>query len=114
MKFMQLYSAGDPAAAEYVEFSGIYIVELAMTPERARSKYFPEELAKWKKKGPMKVSAISERIEEDPIYASQVAYVKLKVGNEDTYLTLFPSEGKKWKVDITVLWADEWYDGQIY
>lgn len=114
LKFMQLYSAGDAAAAGYVEFSGIYITELAMTPERAEKEVFPEELAKQKKKAPVKITTVSERIDEQSEYGSPAAYVKLKVGNGETYLTLFRRDGNKWKVDITVLWANEWYDGQIY
>lgn len=112
LKFMELYSAGDPAAAKYVAFDGIYITELAMTAERAKTEAFPKELAKQKKNAPVKVAALSERIEEQSAYGT-VAYVEMKVGSKKQYLTLVPRDGK-WKVDITVKWADDWFDGQIY
>lgn len=115
-KFMELYTAGNPAAAEYVKFDGRYIMELALTPEIARKERFPEELAKQKSKAPVKVECISERITTDEDNGNPdlpVAYVKCKVNNDSEYLTLYQAEGQ-WKVDITVKWADDWFDGQIY
>lgn len=64
-RFMELYTAGDEAAADYVLFDGRNLLELAMTADAARTKTFPEELAKQKERGPVKVECVSERITTD-------------------------------------------------
>lgn len=110
-RFMELYTAGDSAAADYVLFDGRNLLELAMTADIARTKQFPEELAKRKAQGPVKVECVSERITTDEDNGNpnlEVAYVECKVGEQTEYLMLVPVDGL-WKVDITVLWASEWF-----
>lgn len=115
-KFMEHYMAGNDAAAEYVKFDGIYIAELAMTPENARNERFPQELAKQKKNDPVKIECISELITTDEDNGNpdiSVAYVECKVNGQSEFLTLYQDDDR-WKVDITVKWANDWFDGQIY
>lgn len=112
-RFMELYTAGDDAAADYVLFDGRNLLELAMTADAARTKTFPEELAKQKERGPVKVECVSERITTDEENGNpnlEVAYVECRVGDRTEYLMLVPVDGL-WKVEITVKWAGEWFDG---
>jgi len=114
-RFMELYTAGDEAAAEYVLFDGRYIVDLSITPEIARTKYFPKELSKCKQAEVGKIECVSERIVPDEESAdpnAQVAYVVCEVDGTPEYLALFQVDGL-WKVDITNKWVNEWFDGQI-
>lgn len=115
-KFLEYYNTGDERAAEYVLFDGIYLLELAMTAETARTEHFPKELAQRKGHAPVTVESVSERIgpdEEGGNPGVDVAYVQCKVDGLSEYLKLCEVEGR-WKVDITVKWADDWFDGQIF
>lgn len=113
-QFFKLYYAGDIKVTDYIKFDGIYISELAMTPERARNEVLPDELKKIKITGTINVKILSERIEFDDLSNSDVAYVKGKVNDKEEILALYKDDKGLWKVDITVKWADDWFDGMMY
>lgn len=115
-KFLEYYNTGDERAAEYVLFDGENLPYLAMTAETARTEHFPKELAKMRGQAPVQVEYVSERITTDEDCGNPdvtVAYVECKVNGASEYLKLCPVDGL-WKVDITVKWADDWFDGQIF
>lgn len=115
-KFLEYYNTGDERAAEYVLFDGIYLPQLAMTAETARTEHFPKELAQRKGHAPVTVECVSERITTDEDNGNPnvtVAYVGCKVDETTEYLKLCPVDGL-WKVDITEKWAYDWFDGQIF
>lgn len=112
-QFLERYTAGDPAAAEYVVFEGRFNLELALSPEAARTKQFPEELARQKENAPAKIECLSERITTDDDNGNPdllVAYVEFRVNGETRYLTLF-QVNDRWKVDITAMWYEEMFNG---
>lgn len=115
-RFFKLYYSGDIKVADYIKFDGVFLSELAMTPESARNKTLPEELKKVKIKGDIKVKILSERIEYDDLYFfTDVAYVSGKVNDKEEYVTLYKDKNNgQWKVDITDKWANDWFDGMMY
>lgn len=116
IKFLELYNVGDSGAAEYVNFDGIYLMELALTAERARTEEFPKELSANKGKAKPTVTVVSERVVSGDEIGSPnrtLSYVTCQIDDKTETLLLYEVDGV-WKVDITDKWANDWFDGMIY
>lgn len=114
--FLELYNTGDIAAAKYVNFNGIYLVDIAMTEEIAKSK-FSEMLAEAKGNETPSVEVTEIRLVDDGREvglreSDRIAYVYCKV-NGTTEVLLFYQVDGKWKIDITFKWLNDWFDGRI-
>ena len=105
LAYAKAFYTGDKAAAQYVNFNGINVIDMATTPAALQDNQFQEELAKHKGKKPtVSVVGTNPGDFDDQIYAV------CKVSGKEVYLLLTPVEGK-WKVDFSAWYFNEYYDG---
>ena len=101
--YAKAFFSGDKAAAQYVNWDGINVLDMATTPAALEKELFPQEL----KKNAGKKPTVSF-VKSNPGDFDNQTYAVLEVGNNQVFLLLTQVDGK-WKVDFSA-----WYYGTYY